>query len=154
MEDMIHKLEAYQNTQEIDIQQLLHEYKEVYQDRPVWRMVEDIQRQAMIYSNVIELLKSGKQAATIKKKLEALELVPPGKLPNPDALVLLTKAFSKLSQYRKALIDIIKQYGGELLNELDFEPGLTISVGVNVGFPPSVTIAVEHTAKVQTISRY
>jgi hypothetical protein len=45
-------------------------------------------------------------------------------------------------------VEIVKRYGGALLNELSFETGLTVSVGVDIGFPPAITIAVEHTATV------
>jgi hypothetical protein len=44
-------------------------------------------------------------------------------------------------------VEIVKSYGGQLLNELSVELELTVSVGVNVGIPPSLSIAVEHTAK-------
>jgi hypothetical protein len=150
----IYKLESYPESIDIDIDELLKIYKQVYPDRPLWKMIEDIERQAMLYTNIIELLKSGKPASTIRKNFEALDLMPPNILPNPNVPALLTKAFNKVSQYRKALVEIIKRYGGELLNELSFEVGLTVSVGVDVGFPPSITIAVEHTATIQEIRKF
>jgi len=155
MEDLIYKLESYSQTEEIDVKQLLEAYKQDNRKRPVWDMVEDIQRQAMLYANIIELLKSGKSAAAIRSKFEGeLGLMREGTLPNPNVPAQLTKAFQKISQYRKALVEIIKRFGGELLNELSFEVGLTVSVGVSVGFPPAVIISVEHTATVQEITKY
>jgi hypothetical protein len=142
----IRKLEDYEDTIELNIDKLLEEYRQLHSDRPLWHLVEDIQRQAMIYSNIIELLKSGKPAHEIRATIETLGLVPEGKLPNPNIPALLTKALDKLAQYRLALVEIVKRYGGPLLNELSFETGLTVSVGVEIGFPPAITIAVEHTA--------
>lgn len=75
-------------------------------------------------------------------------------LPNPNEMALLNRAFGKIAQYRRALVEIIKRFGGELLNELEFEVGLSISVGVDIGFPPAVTIAVEHTAVARTVTSY
>jgi hypothetical protein len=152
--DMIYKLESFAYTLEIDVGQLLDEYKSVYRERPLWRMIEDIQRQAMVYTNIIELLKSGKQAPEIRTTFEALNLVPPGMLPNPNEQLLLDRAFGKVAQYRKALVEVVKRFGGQLLNELGVELGLTISVGVDIGFPPSITIAVEHTAVTKTSTAF
>lgn len=150
----IRKLEQYGDTEEIDVEQMVKEYGLLHSRRPLWLLVEDIQRQAMIYSNIIELLKSGKSAQEIRSTIESLDLLPEGKLPNPNMPALLTKAFNKVAQYRRALVEIIKGYGGALLNELSFEVGHTISVGVSIGFPPAVTIAVEHTATVKTTTAY
>jgi hypothetical protein len=140
----IAKLEEVADTADLNIDQLLKEYRVLYAQRPLWRLVEDI----------IELLKQGQSAQTIREKMEELGLVPPGKLPNPNVPALLTKALNKIAQYRRALVEIIKRYGGEILNEMEFETGLTISVGVAIGFPPAVTIAVERTATTQTITRF
>jgi hypothetical protein len=153
-DDGIAKLEAGSGTDDLDIEQLLKEYRALHARKPLWRLVEDIQRQAMLYTNIIELLKHDKSAEDIRKKMEELGLVPPSTLPNPHIPTLLTRALNKIAQYRRALVEVIRRYGGELLNELEFEPGLTISVGVAIGFPPSVTIAVEHTASAKTITRY
>jgi hypothetical protein len=147
-EELIRWLEFIEISQDIDVEYLLKEYKHLYGRRPLWRMIEDIQRQAMLYTNIIELLKSGKQAPEIRRTFEEYGLVPAGVLPNPNEMALLARAFNKIAQYRQALVDIVKRFGGELLNELEFEAGQTISVGVSVGFPPAVTIAIEHTAKI------
>jgi hypothetical protein len=61
---------------------------------------------------------------------------------------MLQKAFDKLAVYRRALVELVLRFGGELLIELGFEFGLTVNVGVSVGFPPAVTIAIEHTSAV------
>jgi hypothetical protein len=120
-------------------------------------LVSDIQRQAYLYWNVLERVKSGAQEpTTIREQFERLELMPKGILPNPAARKLVQKAFDKLAVYRRALVDLVQRFGGELLSELSFELGLTVSLGVEVGFPPAVTIAIEHTSiATQTIeTRY
>ena len=131
-----------------DITNILTEYRQLYPtpDRPLRRLVEDIERQAMVYTNIIDQLKSGKTAAEIKERFDELDLVLPGTLPNPSLTRLLDTAFDKVSQYRKALVEIVRVHGRELLDELNFEWKLTASVGVNIGFPPAVTIAVEYPA--------
>jgi hypothetical protein len=138
----------------LDVEQVLKEYTALHAKQPLWRLIEDIQRQALLYANIIELLKHDKSAEQIRLKMEELGLVPPGTLPNPNMPALLSRALDKIAQYRRALVELIRRYGGELLNELEFEAGLTISVGVNIGFPPSVAIAVEHTATARTTIRY
>jgi hypothetical protein len=151
----IEKLEALTENPgvEIDVDHTVREYRKLYPN-PIWRLVEDIERQAMLYSNIIEQIKSGTDATTVRERFQKLGLLPGATLPNPNVPALLQKAFDKISVYRKALIDIVKRYGGELLNELSFELERTVSVGVNIGFPPSVSIAVEHTAKVTTVTKF
>jgi len=61
------------------------------------------------------------------------------------------------TQIMQPIVDIGQIAGlraGELLNELEFEVGLSISVGGDIGFPSAVTIAVEHTAVARTVTSY
>jgi hypothetical protein len=152
MDKRIETLESWIET--ATVEGLLDEYRRLVPDRPLYTLVEDIQQQAMIYANIIELLKLGQSAAEIKKRFEELDLVPEGTLPNPDLPRLLAKAFDMISRYRQALVDIAKKHGGQLLNELSFELELTVSVGVDIGIPPSITLAVAHTAKEKTITQF
>lgn len=138
---------------EMNVDELLKEYKKLYPN-PIWQLVEDIERQAMLYANIIEQIKSGREASDIRTQFQSLGVLPGVSLPNPNLPALLQKAFDKVSTYRRALVDIVKKYGGELLNELSFELEATVSVGVNIGFPPSVSIAVEHTAKASTVTKF
>ena len=108
----------------------------------------------MVYTNIIEQLGDGRSAEQIRSTIGGLDLVPASHLPNPNVPALLEQVFMKIARYRNALVEVIRRFGGELLNELEFEFGLITSVGVNVGFPPSVSIAVEHTASTQAITRY
>src|SRR5687767_13094598 len=138
---------------DIDVAEMLKEYRKLYPN-PIWSLVEDIERQAMLYTNIIEEIKSGTEASEIRTRFQNLELMPGAHLPNPNGPALLQKAFEKISAYRKALVDIVKKYGGELLNELSFELERTVSVGVNIGFPLSISLSVEHTAKATTITKF
>lgn len=62
----IEKLEAASEKAgvELDVTELLKEYRKLY-PAPIWRLVEDIERQAMLYSNIIEQIKSGAEAPEI-----------------------------------------------------------------------------------------
>jgi hypothetical protein len=151
MEQAIEYLEK--NIDQIEtqgIQPMLDQYQSLYDpdDHPLWHLIEDIQQQAMVYTNIIDLLKLGQTPSDIKNRFEGLGLVPVNTLPNPSAPKMLTFALDKLSKYREALVEFIKKHGGEFLNELSVELNLTVSMGVNIGFPPSVSLAVEHIAKV------
>lgn len=146
--ERIQKLEAASETS-IFVEGLLAAYREMEVSQPVWHLVQDIEQQAMVYVNVIEQLKWGKSAAAIRLQFEGLGLVPPGVLPNPLDLKTLQKALNRLAHFRQALLDIAHQFGNDLLNELGFEAGAAISLGVSVGFPPALTIAFEYTATVQ-----
>lgn len=79
--------------QVLDVGAILREYKKLY-PQPVWQLTEDIQRQAMMYANIIEALKDGKGAKEIREKYEELDLVPGTTLPNPNVPKLLEVAFS------------------------------------------------------------
>jgi len=138
----------------LGIKPILYEYRKLYSDRPLWHLIEDMQRQAMVYTNIIDQLKSGKSASEIKQRFEELDLVPANTLPNPNVPALLTVAFDKISKYRNGLVEFIKGHGGELLNELSIALELTVSLGVDIGFPPAVTFAVEHTAKVEAVKQF
>lgn len=149
LDNGILKLENYADTEVIEVESLLKDYQQLYSFRPIWHLIQDVQQQAMVYTNIIEQLKSGTNSETIRPRFEQLGLVPVGKLPNPHEDALLTKAFNKLSQYRTLLLEIVRRHGRQLVMELSFEAGLTVSIGVNLGFAPSVVIAVEPSANVE-----
>lgn len=151
----IEKLEfaTEESNSSFDVAQMLDEYRKLYA-KPLWRLVEHIQQQAMMYTNIIEQIKRGDTAPDIRARFENLGLVPKNLLPNPSIPALLKKALDKVATYRRALVDIVRNLGGELLNELEFETESKVIVGVNVGFPPSISIAVEHSAKTKTTVRF
>jgi hypothetical protein len=126
---------------------LVDEYRRSDPVRPVWRLIEDIQSQAMVYTNIIEQLKEGTEATEVKKRFENLGLVKPGTLPNPLARRLIGRARSRLEKYRKALIDIVRDFGEDLLREeLRFGAETTAVIQVNIGLPLQVTLGAELTA--------
>jgi hypothetical protein len=166
MEDRLEKLEKEINRIQLDIQPDPHEprqqpvelvvdrlwvyyrenvpYIENAPKRPLWHLVEDIQRQAMVYMNIIDQLKSGEAPTMIKPRSEELHLVPVNTLPNPNGLRLLNWALDKIERYREALVDIVKRHGRTLLfDDLNFARELTPSVALEIGFPPAVSIGVE-----------
>jgi hypothetical protein len=59
----IEKLEAATESPgiEIDVRYMVGEYRKLYAT-PIWRLVEDIERQALLYANIIEQIKSGQEA--------------------------------------------------------------------------------------------
>jgi len=48
-----------------------------------------------------------------------------------------------------AIVKIIRQYGSRLLEELSVETGLTVGVGANIGFVPSIILSIEYEAKTE-----
>jgi hypothetical protein len=146
--ERIQILEAASETT-LDVESVLSEYNKMEVWQPVWQLVQDIERQAMVYVNVIELLKAGQSAATIRCQFEYLGLVPPDVLPNPEEHRALEKALDKLARFRQALLDIAHRFGHDLLSELGVDAEAAVSLGVAVGFPPALTIAFQYTATVQ-----
>ena len=116
--------------------------------RPLWRLVEDMQRQAMVYMNIIDQLKSGEEPTNIRERFEELELVPESTLPNPDGLRVKDWALAKVARYREALIDIVKRHGRTLVfDDLDFARELTPGVALELSFLPAVSISVEFSGR-------
>jgi hypothetical protein len=79
----------------------------------------------MMYANIIEQLKSGRTESDIKLRFEAeLDLV--RGVPNPHGV--MDWALNKLKKYRRAFLDLVSEYGIELLKELSFSVGLTATL--------------------------
>ena len=154
LEDMlIQKLELTSDKPEaeIPIDEILEVYKDVHEHgKPIWKLSDHIQRQAMYYTNVVEQLKQGKSAASIRATYVSLELLPGTSLPNPFGQKQLRWALNKIDSFRRALIDIVKKYGKELMIEISLDLDCPVSIGVNMGFPPSLTISTEINAKVKS----
>jgi hypothetical protein len=130
---------------DIIVDHLWLHYREHVPNRPLWHLVEDMQQQAMVYANIIEQLKWGREASHIKARIQQeLDLVPPGTLPNPIGSALLTRASRKVKRYTTALLDIVKRHGKDLLHDdLEFARDLTPSVSVEIGIPPALSLGVE-----------
>ena len=115
---------------------------------PLWQLVQDIQRQAAVYTNIIEQLKSGREASEVKVLFEnTLGLIPTGTLPNPEVHAALEKAFKKVSRYATVMVVYMRDFGRELLaGELEFGAQHTTTLQVQVSFTsPSVTLGTEYT---------
>jgi hypothetical protein len=128
----------------LDIGEIVRLYFEYHQEKADWKLLTHLQRQAMVYANIIEQVKAGRSAPDIRRQFEELELVPPGVLPNPHGL--LDFAFRKIDRLREAMVDFVKHRGKEFLEQLSIEFGLTVGIGVGLGFPPSISLIVEQAA--------
>jgi hypothetical protein len=127
-----------------DIRKLVEHYIEHHQEQADWKLLTHLQRQAMVYANIIEQMKAGRSAPDIRRQFEEFELVPQGVLPNPHGL--LDHAFRKTDKLRELMIDFVKHRGKEFLAKLSIDFGLTVGIGVELGFPPSISLIVEQAA--------
>jgi len=87
--------ESEEADREISVSDLLAYYRDQY-PKPVFRLVEDIERQALLYANIIDQVKRGDDTKTIRSRFE--NLLPGAALPNPDIPALFQKALDKLSR--------------------------------------------------------
>jgi len=127
----------------ITVDELVNRYRGWQTHRPLWHLVQDVQWQTMVYMNIIDQAKLGRNAAEIKYWFgEELGLVPTNTLPNPTMSTLVDRAFKKVSKYKEILVDIANRYSRELLNELQFAQNLSANVQVDIGFPPSISLGV------------
>jgi hypothetical protein len=146
-------LESYE-TDDIDVDALVLYYRLHYGGNPLWQLVEDMQKQAMFWTNVIERLKAGDTPTSIRKRFgDDLGLVLRG-IPNPNVTGALNRALDKVSKYRRAMVEFIRKHGGAFLEELSMEAGLTVGLGVQLGFPPAVVLSIEHTHGVVAQGRW
>jgi hypothetical protein len=95
----IAKLEASsEGDGDIEIDTLVDYYQRRYTDTPLWQLLEDIHRQALVWSNIVERLKAGDRVENIKRVFrDDLQLIPEGiELPNPSESRLLDRAIKKV----------------------------------------------------------
>jgi hypothetical protein len=114
---------------------------------PLWQLVQDMEQQAAVYSNIVEDLKSGKDAHEVKMNYEAtLSLIPRNTLPNPVTERALRWAFKMAQRYATAMVGFIRDFGEALLTEeLKFGAEHTATLQVQIGVSPSVTLGTEYT---------
>ena len=120
----------------------------------MFHLAEDIQQQAAIYWNIIERLKLGSEAGAIRSTFEKLGLVPKDTLPNPANDRLLNFALGRISKFRRALLRLVRDYGGRFIQELRLEGSSAISVGAQLGLPPSISISVEYSLQAVAEDRW
>lgn len=143
-QDLLDELEEQADSGEMNIDYLLKLYKQQYPGEAVWALIQDINRQALVWYNVLEALKSSpKQRANLKEDYEDhLQLLPKGSLSNPIWPFDVDRAFEKLKNYSKSLLKIARSYTQELLTELNVESGITATFQVQL-MPPSLNIGIE-----------
>jgi len=132
----------------VSAEELVDVYRREDPTRPVLRLIEDIQWQAMAYTNLIEQLKSAatdEDGTSIRNRFVELGLLP-SDVPNPLRSTLIDKARSMLSKYRKHLIDILRDHGQTLRRELNFGIEVTATAQVHLGIPPFVSLGIEYAA--------
>jgi hypothetical protein len=144
----IAKLEASsEGDQDIDVAELVKYYHSHFPDTPLSQLLEDMHKQALVWSNIIERLKAGDTPDHIKSEFrDRLQLIPENiDFPNPNESRLLNKAINKVSKYRRAMVTFVRNWGARFLHELRMEVGLTVGLGVELGFPPAVVLTIEDT---------
>jgi hypothetical protein len=151
LSERIEELEKEAARGEIDLDRMIELYSKDFPRRPVWHLVQDIMRQAMIYNNLLEEAKrldeAEYRATGIKQHYESLKLVPENSLPNPDTQKLVKHALDKVQTYGRALIGVVCSYNSDLLNEVRMQPGYTVTLQVEIGWPPALSLGVERTAE-------
>jgi hypothetical protein len=158
--DCIVELEKQARCEDMNIEYLVKLYKKHYPGEAVWRLVQYINRQLLVYQNVVEELKreyapvpkymmgAGQsieadledRAKFVKAKYEELKLLPKDELDNPFFDRAIDTAFSKIRSFSKGLLKIARSFSYELLAELNVEAGVAASVQVTLSGSPGLTI--------------
>jgi len=152
--------------QEANASLLIRRYKEKYTDKPIMRLIQDIQQRAGIYSNALEEIKKlpsavslrppprannvqidhqslDNAATAVKLKYERFGLIREGNLPNPTASSICDYILNKLARFGRLLLDILATQASALAAELNINPNVTITFQVGIALTPALTIGVE-----------
>lgn len=158
-------LEAASHHGMINITFVVRHYKEKINDRPILRLLQDVNERNIVYSNILEEIKStsarsiisnknytesGEEflpdftpAQVIKLKYEQLGLVPENHLPNPLMAETTKFVMDKLRRYSGLLLDLMANYAETIANEIKISPSVTVKFEVELGLPPALTIGIE-----------
>ena len=111
-EALLKELEEQADSGEMNIDYLVKLYKQKYPGEAVWALIQDINRQALVWYNVVETLKRGPdQRENLREDYEDhLQLLPKGSLSNPFWPFDVDRAFEKLKNYSKGLLKIARSY--------------------------------------------
>lgn len=144
---LLEEIERQSDVGAVNLDLLVELYHKEYAD-PLLHLLEDVQTLASVYSNVFETLKTegdvGEAAAVLKKRYVELGLIPQhNQWPNPLADRLMRHCLDKLHQYRKALLDLIRSRGRQLLAELNFDASMSVSFQLSMGTDTSFAITVQ-----------
>ena len=131
----------------INLDELIRRYHQEY-DQPILMLAQDLQERAMVYSNVVESLKEatdvGKAAQTLRERYVDLGLIDEvNQWPNPLGSRLMRHALDKLSQFRHAMLELLRTRGRQLLRELNFDPSLAVALQLSLGTDTSFAISVQ-----------
>lgn len=147
-------LEKQAHEGEIDTDAVVDRYRAVIHDRPILRLVQDINERVAIYGNLLEDVKRQSMdqpgpgrptvAQELKFKYEGLGLVPRGQLPNPLPEETARYALKKIRQYTTSLLQIMAKYTKEIIRELNVTVDVKVNLNVDMKLPwPGMTIGVE-----------
>lgn len=144
---LIQEIERQSDAGAINLDELIRRYHQEY-DRPTLMLAQDLQERAMIYSNVVKSLKEapdvGEAARTLKARYEELGLIGEvNQWPNPLGSRLMRHALDKLSQFRHAMLELLRTRGRQLLRELNFDPSLAVALQLSLGTDTSFAITVQ-----------
>lgn len=144
------EIDKQARNKDINVNHLVHFYRERYPGEPILRLVQHINQRIGIYSNILEEIKKispgptfDKTAQGIKHKYETLGLVERGLLPNPAAASIAAYILEKLAAFGRSLLQIMSSYTSDLARELRIEPTVTMLIEVEVGWSPKFVIGME-----------
>jgi hypothetical protein len=147
-EALVWEIERQSDAGAIDLDELLRRYHKEY-DRPALMLAQDFQTRSLIYHNVIEALKEAtnveEAARHLKKRYEQLGLInkQENRWPNPLGDWLMRHSLDKLSQFRHAMLELLRTRSRQLLRELNFDPTLAVSFQLSLGTNTSFGISVQ-----------
>src|SRR4051794_8079878 len=145
-------LENESRKEVMNVEELLKYCRDALPGEPTIALLQDIQRQIHIYSNILEEvkrismkeLKDNKNAAKdIKCKYEQLKLIGLDTLPNPGADELANELIDRIMMYGRALLKIIHDHAPELLRDLHFQAETNFTMQVTMGFPPTWNVGLD-----------
>ena len=142
-------LEKQAATGAVNMAYVVRKYRETIGDRPLTRLLQDIEQRIGIYSNILEELKQkatsadDQSAAQIRQKFEGLGLVPASHLPNPWGSELAKHAVDKLRTYGMALLDLMARHAIDIKAELRISAKVNFKFDVSLSLSPSATLGVQ-----------
>lgn len=137
----------------------IRKYQETVRDRPLLRLLQDVNQRIGIYTNILEEIKRQpldetapnptKPTSTqlLRAKYEGLGLVPKGHLPNPWGAEAAEFALKKLRNYGTLLVEIMATCAEAIAVELRVSVNVSFKVSVNVSLSPSINLGVERAGK-------
>jgi hypothetical protein len=154
-------LEEASEKTEINTSYVTRMYRETVQEKPLLRLVQDVHERIAVYHNILEELKTGARdeptspaaggqgtvAQQIRARYEGLKLVPEGKLPNPFPWEIVEYVKRKLRKYSALLLDLMATHTEEIVGEMKMTHKSTVVFQVQIGWPPSLTVGIEHDRK-------